>query len=233
MVKYVNDTKMLRFRESFRGYNKDDVNAYIEQIHMKFSRRESELRAQITDLQMANQQIAASASVDGTELAVLKAALTQAKAETDELKSQLEQTKAVVKEEDSESAEKSKLYDTMSAQVGNILIVANSNAEKILNEAKAEAEKLKADAAFEAEKTKLAAEEKMNAMIAALDEKLKSVSERCIAEYETLVSEAKDRFCEITDSMKARSNELLSVADLKSQELEKQIASEYTAMEIA
>ena len=42
----MNDSNsMLRFRESFRGYNKDDVNAYIEQVNARFSRRESDLRA--------------------------------------------------------------------------------------------------------------------------------------------------------------------------------------------
>ena len=37
----------MKFRESFRGYNKEDVNSYIEQMNIKFSRRESELLAMI------------------------------------------------------------------------------------------------------------------------------------------------------------------------------------------
>ena len=42
---------MLRFLESFRGYNRDDVNAYIEQINIHFSKKEAELRAVIADLE--------------------------------------------------------------------------------------------------------------------------------------------------------------------------------------
>ena len=44
---------MLRFRESFRGYNRDDVNAYIEQLSIMYSKKEAELRAEIAELQAA------------------------------------------------------------------------------------------------------------------------------------------------------------------------------------
>ena len=40
-----------RFRESFRGYNRDDVNAYIEQINIVFSHKEAELRTYIAELE--------------------------------------------------------------------------------------------------------------------------------------------------------------------------------------
>jgi len=228
----VNDTTMMRFRESFRGYNKDDVNAYIEQIHMKFSRREAELRAQMAELQNVPCQNAAHKEALAAELEAAKLALSRAEAENRELKSMMEASKTAMAESNTENAEKSKLYDSMSAQVGNILIVANSNADKIVNDAKAEAEKLKAEAALEAEKTKREAEEKMNAMVTALEIKLKSVSDQCLAEYETLVAEARVRFGEISDTMKSRSEELLAVADRKSRELEMQITSEYSASEV-
>ena len=39
-----------RFRESFRGYNRSDVNSYIEQINQKFNRREEELKKEIDAL---------------------------------------------------------------------------------------------------------------------------------------------------------------------------------------
>ena len=228
----MNDTTMMRFRESFRGYNKDDVNAYIEQIHMKFSRREAELRAQMAELQNTPCRSAAHNEAVAAELEAAKLALSRVEAENRELKSMMEASKTAMVESNTENAEKSKLYDSMSAQVGNILIVANSNADKIVADAKADAEKLKADATFEAEKTKREAEEKMNAMVAALEMKLKAVSDQCLSEYETLVTEARVRFSEISDTMKSRSEELLAAADRKSRELELQIASEYYALEV-
>lgn len=225
----MNDTTMLRFRESFRGYNKDDVNAYIEQIHMKFTRRESELRAQMAEVQQTPCQNGGNDAALAEELEAVKAALSRAEAKNQALQAELEALKADAVASEQEIAEKSKLYDSMSAQVGNILIVANSNADQILRDAKAEAEKLKADAAFEAEKTRREAEEKLNGMIRALEAKLATVSERCLAEYEALVTEASHRFGEMTETMKNRSNELFASTDRRTRELEKQIASEYSA----
>lgn len=225
----MNDTTGMRFRESFRGYNKDDVNAYIEQIHMRFSRRESELRAQIAEVQSLAGRTA-DAGLQA-ELEALKITLTGVEAENRDLKAKLEQTRLASAEAETENAEKSKLYDSMSAQVGNILIVANSNADKIVNDAKAEADKLKADALAKAETIKRETEEKMNAMIEALETKLKYVSDHCLAEYETVVTEARARFGEINETVKARSEELLASADQKSKELEKQITGEYSVSE--
>ena len=88
----MNDSNsMLRFRESFRGYNKDDVNAYIEQVNARFSRRESDLRAQIADLQNRMQVPAANTADDGT-----KKRLEAAETENAKLKAELESMGASV-----------------------------------------------------------------------------------------------------------------------------------------
>ena len=85
----MNDSNsMLRFRESFRGYNKDDVNAYIEQVNVRFSRRESDLRAQIADLQNRQPAPAAAPVDDGT-----KKRLQEAETENAKLKAELEELK--------------------------------------------------------------------------------------------------------------------------------------------
>ena len=223
----MNDSNsMLRFRESFRGYNKDDVNAYIEQINMRFSRRESDLRAQIADLQ--NRQpvpTAAPAVDDGT-----KARLANAEAENAKLRAELAELKNNAAG-DSERDEKSKLYDSMSAQVGNILIVANSNADKIRSDAEEDAKRIKAEAELEAEKLRRDAEAKMNSMIAELDGKLKAVSDNYLENYAKLIAEAKERFCDITDTMKARSEQLLADADSAGRDIGRQIADGYCGTE--
>lgn len=121
----VNDSKaMLRFRESFRGYNKDDVNAYIEQVNMRFSRKESELRAQIAEMQQNNFTSSSAASTDNrAEYDRMNQKLQETIAENERLTAEIENLKKL-SSADSEKGEKSKLYDSMSSQVGNILIIA-------------------------------------------------------------------------------------------------------------
>lgn len=232
MDRNVNDSKaMLRFRESFRGYNKDDVNAYIEQINMKFSRRESDLRAQLSEMQtkIPSSDDGETAALSA-ELDLLNGKLASANEENRRLTEELAKLRESAVS-DTENEEKSKLYDSMSAQVGNILIVANSNADKILSDAKTEAEKIKAEAELEAEKIKLTAEEKMNAMLVKLDNKLKAVSESYLADYATLISESQSRFSELTDTIKNRSEKLLLAADTMGKDIEKQISEEYLKTE--
>ena len=218
----MNDSKaMLRFRESFRGYNKEDVNAYIEQINARFSRRETELRSQISDMQLNCQQ---SCNKDETE--ALKKKLEAVESENKDLLQEIEALKKSF-ENDSEKSEKSRLYDSMSAQVGNILIVANSNAEKIISNAEAEAEKIRADAHFEAEKIKLSAEQKMDQMIKELDEKLKLVSDSYMGDYSRLISDAQKQFVQITEAIKEKSEKLLSEADLMGKDMGKKISEHF------
>ncbi len=225
--------KMLRFRESFRGYNKDDVNAYIEQVNLRFSRKESELRAQIADLQMmidrqtsqepmqeAQNPIVPDSS---EEIRALKDVIARLEAENDTLRAQAEKTHAEAETSMNESAEKSRLYDSMSAQVGNILIVANNNAERILEDAKADAERIRADATYHAEAAKIAAKEKMNVRITELQAKLNEAFRQCIVKYEDYVTEASARLTTITDSMRERSRELLISADQQMRTIEKQM----------
>ena len=103
----MNDSNsMLRFRESFRGYNKDDVNAYIEQVNARFSRRESDLRAQIADLQNRMPAPAANTADDGT-----KKRLEAAETENAKLKAELEELK-------NSAAGNSEKYNMMTASWG-------------------------------------------------------------------------------------------------------------------
>ena len=223
----MNDTNMIRFRESFRGYNKDDVNAYIEQVNLRCNRRESELRAQIAELQGTIVPVAPSPS-NAEETEALREALAKAESEIARLKAEMENAPSEPAVHEDENAEKSRLYDSMSAQVGNILIVAKSNAEKILADAKTEAERIKADAAYDAERLHRTAEEKLASMTAVLEQKMKGVSDSCLAEYEALMREARIRFGEITEMMKDRAKGLLAEADRKSKDLEDLIAKEYS-----
>lgn len=218
----MNDSNsMLRFRESFRGYNKDDVNAYIEQVNMRFSRRESDLRAQIAELQSRSQTAVGEPVECG-----LKEKLNAVEQENTRLKNEIAELKNSVAG-DTEKDEKSKLYDSMSAQVGNILIVANSNADKIRSDAEEDAKRIKAEAELEAERIRREAEQRMSCMISELDVRLKSVSDNYLDSYSKLIIDAKEGFREITEKMKIRSEQLLADADSAGREIGRQIADGY------
>ena len=222
---------MLRFRESFRGYNKDDVNAYIEQIHATFSRREEELRAQVEAYQRQGSRSPADPAPEiemlRREMETLRTELASCREENKTLKTQKDELQASLRTSGDASAEKSRLYDSVSAQVGNILIVANSNADKILSDAKGEADRIQSEAAADAERTRSEMEKKSQLMIADLDGRLKDVAEKCLAEYKMLVSEANYRFGEITNEMKAKSQDLAAAIEQQGKELESQITNDY------
>ncbi len=229
-----NDSKtMLRFRESFRGYNKDDVNAYIEQANMRFSRKESELRAQLAEVCRRNSSESDPKTAEKeAALGAMRSKLEAAETENARLRSELETLKQNAVS-DSEREEKSRLYDSMSSQVGNILIVANSNADKIIADAQGEAARIRAEAELEAEKIRLTAEERMNAMLLKMDEKLRAVSDSYLSGCSLLIAEAQSKFSDITETMKKRSDQLRIDADQVGRDIERQIAEGYCRPEAA
>ena len=214
-----------RFRESFRGYNRDDVNAYIEQINIAFSRKETDLRAYISELERSSSNIVTpnDSSVENNRL---KEQLAKANEEIERLKNELMAINQVPSEH-SQDLEKSKLYDSMSAQVGNILIVANNNADKILAEANLAAERVRAEAKADAEKIIFEAESKKDSMIKQFDDRLKMIADSCILEYANLLSEAQTRFEGVNQTMKLEAEKILSVVDEKSEALESKIFDDY------
>lgn len=209
--------QMLRFRESFRGYNRDDVNAYIEQISFMFSRKESELRAQIAELE-AKLTCASSSENNEQELNDLKMKLNCAAENIDSLKKELETAKAekISGEED----EKSKLYDSMSAQVGNIIIVANANAEKILNDAKAEAEKIRVQADEYALNKRSEADAKIKEIEERSNIRIKELTTGCINDFSDVVMESVTKLNNLTEALRSKSECILSDFNCKIKEAE-------------
>ena len=45
------DDRKVRFRKSVNGYNKEDVNGYIETVNLQFSELEKEYRLKIEELE--------------------------------------------------------------------------------------------------------------------------------------------------------------------------------------
>ena len=195
---------MLRFRESFRGYNRDDVNAYIEQINLHFSKKEADLRAIIADLENKVNQNANTCNNSETES--LKNQVVSLKEENSSLKTELTKAKACV---ENEAEEKSKLYDSMSAQVGSIIIQANSNADKIITEAKIEAENIKMNASLRAKEITDEAQRKKEETIKCIEDILRTASNECISEYSEIIDGTNIRLKSIGENVKTKAEEML------------------------
>lgn len=195
---------MLRFRESFRGYNRDDVNAYIEQINLHFSKKEADLRAIIADLENKVNQNANTCNNSETES--LKNQVVSLKEENSSLKTELTKAKACV---ENEAEEKSKLYDSMSAQVGSIIIQANSNADKIITEAKIEAQNIKMNASLRAKEITDEAQRKKEETIKCIEDILRTASNECISEYSEIIDDTNLRLKSIGENVKTKAEEML------------------------
>lgn len=208
---------MLRFRESFRGYNRDDVNAYIEKININFSKKEAELRAVICDLE--NKANSASSQVSVDEFEAIKNELQLLKEENIKLK------ESINTPEQSSDDEKSKLYDSMSAQVGNIIIIANSNAEKIVSDAKAQAEDIVSKARAEASVIVSEAEAKKANAVAYMENELRTVSNECLVSYNALISEANMSFTNISDNVKAKTELIITALNEKTKAIENKLVN--------
>ncbi len=219
----MNNREMLRFRESFRGYNRDDVNSYIEQLNIVFSRREAEYKATISELEeKASAQAEPSVYTHtDAEWDDINSRLVNALAEVEELNRKLAEARKEI--ETSNDVEKQKMYDSMSSQVGNIIISANNNADKIVSEAKATAEAIKSEASAYADALRLEAETKKAEIISSANKTAKEFSEHCIKEYLALSSDAVKCFNEITDNVKARIDILTYSFDSKRKEIEKRL----------
>ena len=208
------NNREIRFRESFRGYNRDDVKAYIEQLNIIFSKKEAELKATIEEL---------NAKVN----AVTEAPAVHTEEEWAELEARLEEVSAEVarltEEKSVENSEEENLYDTMSAQVGSILISANENADKIIAEANEEASRIKSEAEIYASSVRAEADKRRDEILSGITDKVRDFAVECVSQYGTIIGETSVTLEGIADNLKSRSEILLSNLETKSKEIESKL----------
>ncbi len=210
------NNREIRFRESFRGYNRDDVKAYIEQLSILFARKEADMHAYISDLEnqlkIANDKISSSRTND----------------EYDELLSKLEEAQNEIKRltEENETAveaEKNRLYDEMTTQVGSIIVSANTNAEKIISDAKEEANRIKCEADIYASSVRNEANKQRDEIVGSVNAKVRDFAVECVTRYGTIIGETNVKLGNIADNLKSHSERLLESLETKSKEIEAQL----------
>ena len=192
-----NDEKnMVAFRLSRRGYDRQDVNRYIEEMSLRFTASENALRSRIKELE-------ARLSGEDCEKSPIAEKLT---AENRALR---EENRRLAEENSRLSAdcrpEDSAEYREISEKLGDIILKANLDADRVKNEAEAEAEKLMSEASERADAVRLKSAvdarvllSNVRTSLGDLTEKqlsaLKTVSKDTVSEYEKRYKELEERF---------------------------------------
>ena len=192
-----NDEKnMVAFRLSRRGYDRQDVNRYIEEMSLRFTASENALRSRIKELEARLSGEDREKSPVAEKLTAENLALREENRRLAEENSRLS---ADCRPED--SAE----YREISEKLGDIILKANLDADRVKNEAEAEAEKLMSEASERADAVRLKSAVDARVLLSIvrtrlgdLTEKqlsaLKTVSKDTVSEYEKLYKELEERF---------------------------------------
>lgn len=192
-----NDEKnMVAFRLSRRGYDRQDVNRYIEEMSLRFTASENALRSRIKELEARLSGEDCEKSPVAEKLTAENRALREENRRLAEENSRLSED---CRPED--SAE----YREISEKLGDIILKANLDADRVKNEAEAEAEKLMSEASERADAVRLKSAvdarvllSNIRTSLGDLTEKqlsaLKTVSKDTVSEYEKLYKELEERF---------------------------------------
>ena len=213
--------KKVRFRQSISGFNKDDVNSYIQQLNTKFANESEEKQKKITALEATVKQLeeqlaekiaaekAAAEEETDSRIALLTEDIGRLTAENEalakenkELKNTVEQYK-INEEENAVVWEKSSKFDKVSGQIGSLIISASAEAEGIIAQAKLKARSVS------------------NTMIESTKEKLCEISEKYTKDIMEKTAELTLRLGEVsktaddyaTDTKTAVENDCISLKE--------------------
>lgn len=166
--------KMVLFRSSLGGFNRDDVNSYIEKQNAEFAEREraakkkldaaevkcAELENKMIELENAKVRIAELEKEAETREKLIAEYIEKVEHQAAEIES-LNTTKDNAESEItklteeiaslSDAISKSEKYDDISSQIGEIILSARSTADDIIQKAKEEANEKRAAADAEIE----------------------------------------------------------------------------------
>lgn len=161
--------KMVYFRTSLGGFNREDVNGYIEKLNAEFAERERAAKRKTDALESKIAELEGVRAELETALARAATLEEEAKARENlvaEQLSRIEEQNRLIESLRRESSEaknraeglderlaslsdaiaKSEKYDDVSAQIGEIILSAQSTAEDIIENAKREADALRKSA---------------------------------------------------------------------------------------
>ncbi len=193
---------MVAFKPSRKGYDKSDVNKYIEEMSIRFTSSEKAMKARIKELE---DRLAAVDLADSE-----RAALERLEHDNIDLRAEIKRlTDALAASESQKSNESNtfedRKYREISEKLGNIILKANVDAERIVAEAETEAaqrlseaeknaDEIRLDSAVSARLMTSQVREKLIAMTDEYISNLRTVSDDSIREYRKLYEELQEKF---------------------------------------
>ena len=200
------------FRKAGRGYNKDDVNAYIinlsrilednkrnyERIFAERdkqakedAKRIAELEARIASLDKVEKELNDKINLT-EELREECRRKDEAIVSLREAVSELEAMRTASSTADESEKAKAEYYDSLCSKAGEILVIASSTAETILDRANVEAQRIVGDANSKKERMLKSLTESVDAATDDINLYIRNAVEDCIAKINKSVSDAKN-----------------------------------------
>ncbi len=204
------DKDMVMFRNSRKGYDKNDVNRYIEDMNIRFTTAENRY---VSTIRMLERDLENARSIPNksSELERQVAALTE---EIKELKAELARTETELSEarklaesipqrnDAQTSAEIS--IEQAESKLGSILVKANLDAQKMISDADAAAKEKIAEAEAKAEAIRFEAAVNSRLMAENTKKELAALTEEYKKELTALSEESVGEYKRVSEDMKAR-----------------------------
>lgn len=200
---------MVMFRNSRKGYDKNDVNRYIEDMNIRFTTAEqqylSTIRMLENDLERAKEVPTNQEENERMkeEISLLKAQLEDKERELSALKDEL--TKALEVPTPVSAPEKADVsQEEAESKLGSILIRANLDAQRIVSEAEEEKAKIISDAEKKAEEIAFDAAVNSRLMTENTKRELNALSDEYISELNALSQGSADEYRRLCDELKIK-----------------------------
>ncbi len=190
---------LIVFRKSRKGYDKEDVHRYIEEMNIRFSAAEEQAKSRIRQLE-AELEVARAAAGNPADAEVL-AALTE---ENATLKAELEALKQTAAEAPEASSEALLSYDEASRRLGDILLKANLDADRIVAEAEEEAGRQLSGAEKQADDIRLDATVAARLMTDRVKRRLTQLTGEYLDSLELLSAASAEEYRKLYDELKEK-----------------------------
>lgn len=189
--------EMMMFRNARKGYDKTDVNRYIEEMNIRFMTSEDQLRSHIRELETALSTASAAPTVNEEEVAALRSENTLLREKVAALEEELK----VLKETDTAAAPKELTYEEAESRLGSILLRASLDADRIRSEADEEGKRRIAEAEKSADDIRLDAAVTARMMTERAKRSLSELTDEYVKSISALSAESTEEYRRLCDEL--------------------------------
>ncbi len=206
--------EMVMFRNSRKGYDKNDVNRYIEDMNIRFTTAESRYISTVRMLEQDIENLKASAGKDEelknvqAELEALKTVLADKESTLEITKVELQNVRTELEEVKSRSSKPEEGFvpsiSETESKLGSILVRANLDAQKILSDAEEESRRKIAEAEKAAESIRFDAAVNARMMTESTKKELTALTEEYMNSLTALSAESAGEYKRLCEELKAK-----------------------------